>query len=45
MIRKKVGIKNKFENNKSNNSNFVILIFEISEFRDIGRSTFGHSKF
>ena len=35
----------KIENNKSNNSTFIILIFEISKFRNIGRSTFGRSKF
>ena len=29
---------------KSNNSTFVICIFEISKFRNIGRSTFGRSK-
>ena len=30
---------------KSNNSTFVISIFEVSNFRNIGRSTFGRSKF
>ena len=30
---------------KSNNSTFVILIFEVSIFRNIGRSKFAHSKF
>ena len=30
---------------KSNNLNFVIFIFEISKFRNIGHSTFGRSKF
>ena len=30
---------------KSNNSNFIILIFEYSNYRNIGRSTFGRSKF
>ena len=29
---------------KLNNSTFVILIFEISKFRNIGRSTFGRFK-
>ena len=29
----------------SNNSSFVILIFEILKFRNIDRSTFRHSKF
>ena len=29
----------------SNNSSFVILIFVIFKFRNIGRSTFRHSKF
>ena len=29
----------------SNNSSFVILIFEILKFRNIGRSTFRRSKF
>ena len=29
----------------SNNSSFAILIFVISKFRNIGRSTFEHSKF
>ena len=30
---------------KSNNSTFVISIFEVTNFRNIGRSTFRHSKF
>ena len=30
---------------KSNNSSFVILILEVSNFRNIGHSTFGRSKF
>ena len=29
----------------SNNSSFTILIFVILKFRNIGRSTFEHSKF
>ena len=29
---------------KSNNSTFIIVIYEISKFRNIGRSTFGRSK-
>ena len=29
----------------SNNSSFVILIFLILKFRNIGRSTFRHSKY
>ena len=36
---------NTLENKKSNNSTFVILIFEISEFRNIGRFTFGRYKY
>ena len=32
--------KNKFKNKKSNNSSFFILIFEISRFQNILRSTF-----
>ena len=30
---------------KSNNSTFIIFIFEISKFRNIDRSTFGRSKY
>ena len=32
-------IKNKFENTKSNNSSFIILMVEILNLRNIGRST------
>ena len=32
-------LRNKFGNKKSNNSCFVILIFEILKFRNIGHST------
>ena len=38
--KKEINLKLK----KSNNSTFVILIFEESNFRNIGRSTFGRSK-
>ena len=41
-------IKNEKLNSKiklSNNSSFVILIFAILKFRNVGRSTFRHSKF
>ena len=37
--------KNKLEIKISNNSFFVILIFEILEFRNVGHSSFGRSKF
>ena len=39
-LKKNVKIKKKFKIEKSNNSTFVIFIFEISKFRNIGRSTF-----
>ena len=37
--------KNNSKIEKSNNSTLVILIFEIFESRNIGRSLFGRSKF
>ena len=36
--------KNKLEIKISNDSSFVLLIFGISKFQNIGRSTFGCSK-
>ena len=35
----KYKVKKKFKLKKLNNSSFVLLIFEISKFRNIGRST------
>ena len=43
-IQTDVNIRNIFLK-KSNNSTFVISIFEVSNFRNIGRCTFGRSKF
>ena len=37
-------MKNKFDGNESNNSFFVISIFKILKFRNIGHSTFVRSK-
>ena len=40
-LKEKINTKIK----KSNNSTLVISIFEVSNFRNIDRSTFGRSKF
>ena len=42
IIQKDIKIKNKSENTKITH---IILILEISKLRNIGRSTFGRSKF
>ena len=43
-IQTNVKLKINLKIKKSNNSTFVILIFEIPKFRKIGCSTFGRSK-
>ena len=45
IIQVEIKINVKFENKKSNNLTFVILIFEISKVRNIGRSIFRCSKY